>query len=100
MTDFSNQKASHYIFGSQWWLMIEWWTSNAYNSTAALRVLDIMSTVMRHGSRGVKGELKVLQIVSKVGSQGKYIHRRGKYFSSGDIILAAIQLGANFVTIV
>jgi len=35
MTDFGNQKASHCMFGSQWWSMIEWWIANAHYSKEA-----------------------------------------------------------------
>jgi hypothetical protein len=72
-TDFGHQKASHYISGSQWWLMIEWWILNACTSKQESQVLNISSIVMQCSSRGEDGVLKVLEIVSKVGRQGKYI---------------------------
>jgi len=34
-TDFDNQQVLHYILGSQWWPMIEWWISNACDSKQA-----------------------------------------------------------------
>ena len=51
-TDFGNQKASHYILGSQQWSVIEWWISNARNSKQASWVLNISSRVMQCSSRG------------------------------------------------
>jgi len=78
-TDFGNQKASHYILYSQWWLMIEWWISNACYSKQASGVLNIWSRLMGHGSRGEEGVLKVLEIVSKVGRQGEYIYGLGGF---------------------
>jgi len=71
MTDFGNQKASHYIVGSQQWSMIEWWISNHYYSKQVLGVLNISSRVMRCGSRGQEGVSKVLEIVCNVGRQGE-----------------------------
>ena len=73
MTDFGNQKVSHYIWGSQGCSIIEWWISNASHSEQGLEELNISSRVMRYGSRGEKGVSKVLEIVSKVGKQGEYI---------------------------
>jgi len=72
MTDFSDQKASHYIFGTQWWLIIEWWWSNVLYSKQALGVLSISSTVLRCGIRGEEDVTKVLEIVSTVWGQGYY----------------------------
>jgi len=80
MTDFGNQKASHYILGSQQWSMIEWWISNACYSKQASGVLNILSRVMRRGSRGEEGVSKVLEIVSKVGWQGEYLYGLGRVF--------------------
>jgi len=79
MTDFGNQKASHYIVGSQWWSMIEWWISNVCYSKQASGVLNLLSMVMRCGSRGEEGVSKVLEIVSKVGRQGEYIYGLGGF---------------------
>jgi len=79
MTDFGNQKASHYILGSQRWSMIEWWISNGCYSKQASGVLNISSRVMRCGSRGEEGMSKVLEIVSKVGRQGEYIYGLGGF---------------------
>jgi len=66
-TDFSNQMESHYILGSQRWSMIEWWILNACYSKQVLGVLNQLSRVMQHGSRGEEGVSKVVEIVSKVG---------------------------------
>jgi hypothetical protein len=77
MTDFGNQKASHYILGSQRWSMIEWWISNSCYSKQALVVMNISSRVMPCGSSGEEGVSKVLEIVSKVGRQGIYIYEHG-----------------------
>jgi len=97
-TVFGNQKASHYIIGSQPWSMIDWCMSNACPSEQASGVLTILSKVMRYGSRAEEGVLKGLEIISKVGRQGKYISGLGGFSWSGDIILAAIQLGNNILT--
>jgi len=43
---------------------------------------------------------KILEIVSKVGRQGEYIYGLGGFSWSGDIILAAIQLGGNLLSII
>ena len=67
MTDFGNQKASHYILGYQWWSKFEWWISNVCYFKQALGVLNISSRVMQCGSRGEEGVSKVLQNGSKVG---------------------------------
>jgi len=99
-TNFGNQKASNYISGSQWWSMIEWWILNACYSKQASGVLNISSRVMRYGSRGEKGVSKVMEIVSKVDRQGKYKYGLGGFSWSGDIILAAIQLGGNLLGII
>jgi len=79
MTDFGNQKALHYILGSQRWSMIEWWISNACYSNQASKVLNISSTVMQCGSRGEEGVWKVLEVVSKVGRQGENIYGLGGF---------------------
>jgi len=100
MTDFGNQNASHYIVGSQRWSMIEWWISNACYSKQASGVLNISSRVMPCGSRGEEVVSKVLEIISQVGRQGKYIYGLGGFSWSGDIILAAIQLGGNLLSII
>jgi len=76
-TDFGNKKASHYILGSQWWSKIEWWVSYPGYTKQASGVLNVSSRAMRCGSRGEHGVLKVLEIVSKVGSQGEYISGLG-----------------------
>jgi len=99
-TDFGNQKASHYILGSQQWSMIGWWMSNACYSKQASGVLNISSRVMGCGSRGEEGVSKVLEIVSKVGRQGEYIYGLGGFSWSGNIILAAIPLGGNLLSII
>ena len=57
--------------------MIEWWISNACYSKQALGVLNISSRVMQCGSRDEEGVSKVLEILSKVGRQGKYIYGLG-----------------------
>ena len=51
-TDFGNQKALHYNFGSQWWSMIQWWVSNARYIKQASGVLNISSRVLWCGIRG------------------------------------------------
>jgi hypothetical protein len=79
MTDFGNQKVSHYILGSEQWSMIEWWRSNACYCKNASGVLNISSRVMRCGSRGEEGVSKILEIVSKVGRQGEYIYGLGGF---------------------
>jgi len=55
---------------------------------------------MQCGSRGEKGVSKVLEIVSTVGMQGKYIYGLGGFSWSGDIIFAAIQLEGNLCSII
>jgi len=100
MTDFGNQKASHYLSGSPRWSMIEWWISNACHSQQPSGVLKISSRVTRCGSRGEEGVSKVLEIVTKVGRQGEYIYGLGGFSWSCDIILAAIQLGGNLLSII
>jgi len=99
-TDFGNQRASHYIVGSQQLSMIEWWISNAGYSKQVSGMLNISSRVMRSGSRGDEGVSKVLEIVSKVGRQGEYMYRLGGFSWSSDFILAAIQLGHNLLHII
>jgi hypothetical protein len=49
-------------------------------SKQASGVLNILSTVMRCGSKGKHGVSIVLKIVDKVGWQGKYIHGLGCVF--------------------
>jgi len=99
-TDFGNQMASHYILDSRRWSMIEWWISNVCYSKQASGVLNISSRVMRCGSRGEEGVLKILEIVSKVGRQREYIYGHGGFAWSGDIILAALQLWGNWLSII
>jgi len=67
MTVFGNQKESHYISGSQWWLTIQWWISNAHYSKQASGVFNIVSRVKRCSSRSEEGVLKVREIQSMVG---------------------------------
>ena len=78
-TDFGNQKASHCTPGSQRWSMFELWISNACYFKLASGVLPISSSVMRFSSRGEKGVLKVLEIVSKVGRQAECIYGLGGF---------------------
>jgi hypothetical protein len=59
--------------------MNEWWISNPCYSKQASGELNISSWVMRCGSRGEEGVLKVLEIVSKVGRQGEDIYRLGGF---------------------
>jgi len=99
-TDFCNQKASHYILGSQRWSTIEWWISNACYSKQELGVLNVWLRVMLFGRRDEDGVLKVLVIVSKVGGQGEYIYGLGGFSRSGDLILAAIEQGNNLLSII
>jgi len=99
-TDFGNKKASNYILGSQQWSMIDWWISSACYSNQVLGVLNISSRVMQCGSRAEEGVSKVQEIVSEVGRQGNYIYAIGGFSWSSDIILAAIQLGNNFLSII
>jgi len=68
MTEFGNQKASHYILSSQQWSLIEWWISNARYSKQASVVLNILSSMTGCGSRGEKGVLNVLEFVREVGT--------------------------------
>jgi len=79
-TDFDNQKASHYISGSQWWSMMERWITDARYSNQALGVFNISPRSMECGTRGEEGVSKVLEIVSKVGRQSEYICRIGGVF--------------------
>jgi len=69
-------------------------------SEQELGVLNVSSWVMWCGSRGKEGVSKVLEIVSKMGMQGKYIYGLGQFSWSGDIILAAIQLRDNLLSII
>jgi hypothetical protein len=100
MTDFGNHKASHYILTFLQWSMIEWWRSNACSFKQVLSLLNISSRVRRYSSRGEKGEYKDLEIVCKVPMQGEYIHELWECSWSGDIILAAIQLQNNLLSII
>jgi len=99
-TSFDNQKASHYILDSQMWSTIEWWISNACYSKQVSGSLNISSRVMQCGSSGKEGMSKVLEIVGKVSRQGEYIYWLGGFSWSGDIILAAIQLGGYLLSII
>ena len=99
-TDFGNHWALHYILCSHRWSMIEWWTSNALYSKLVLGVLNQSSRVMQCSSRGEEGVSKVLEIASKVGRQGEYIYGLRGFSWSGDIILATIKLGNNFLSII
>jgi len=99
-TDFGTQKASHYILDSEQWSMIEWWIWKACYSKQASGVLNILWRVMRCARRGEEGVLKVVEIVSMVGRQGKYIYGYGGVTWSGDIMLAANQLGGNLLSII
>jgi len=63
-------------------------------------VLNILSRVMRCDCRAEESVSKVLEIVSKVGRHGEYIYGLGGFSWSGDIILAAIQLGGNLLSII
>jgi len=100
MTDFRNQKALHYILSSQWRWMIEWWKWNACYSEQAMGVLSMLSRVTQSGSGGEEGVSKVREIVSNLGRQCEYIYALGGFSGSGDIILAAIQLGNNLLSII
>jgi len=53
MTDFGNQKGSHYILGTQWRSMVECWVSNVCHCEQLSRVLTTWSRVRRCGSRGL-----------------------------------------------
>ena len=55
--DFGNEKASHYIWLSQWQSLIECEISTAYYNNQALGVLHISSRVMQFGSAGFTGVL-------------------------------------------
>jgi len=59
--------------------MIEWWIWNACYPKQASGVLNTSSRVMQCSSRGKEGVLKVLEIVSKVGTQGEYIYGLGGF---------------------
>ena len=72
LTDFGNQKASHYTWGSQWWSMIEWLISNPLYCEQMSAVLNTSSRVTQCGSRGEEGVSKDLEISSKVGRWGEY----------------------------
>jgi hypothetical protein len=55
---------------------------------------------MQLGSRGKEGVSKILEIVSKVGWQCENIYGLGGFSRSGNIILAAIELGGNLLSII
>jgi len=55
---------------------------------------------MRFGSIGEEGVSKVVKSVRTVGSQGEYIYVLGGFSRSGGIILAAIQLENNVLSII
>jgi len=71
-TNFSNQKASHFISGSQQWSMIQLIISNSGCSEQVSEELKISSRGMQIGEEGVT---YVLDIVSMVGKQRKSIYR-------------------------
>jgi hypothetical protein len=100
MTDLGNQKASQYIIGSHQLSMIDWWISNACYSKQVSGVLNLSSRVMRCSNRGEESVSKVLEIVSKVSRQGENIYWLGGFSSSGNIILTAIKLGGNLLSII
>jgi len=99
-TGFGNYRASHYILGSQLWSVIEWSISHACWSKQASGVLNISSSAMQYGSKGEEGVSMVLEIVCRVGRQGEYIYGLGGVSWSGDIILAAFQIGGNLLSII
>jgi len=99
-THFGNQKASRYTLGSHQCSMIMWWMSNACYTKKPLGVLNISLRVMRCCGRGKEGLSNMLEIVSKVGKQRKYIYVLAGFSWSSDIILAAIQLGDILPTII
>jgi len=78
---------------------MEGWFSNGCYSTEASGVLNLWSRVMHCWSKGEEGVSKVLEIVSKVGRQGEYIYGLWGLSWSSDIILAAIQLGGHWLSI-
>jgi len=100
MTDFGNHKASDYIVSSQRWSLINWWISNTCYSKPASWVLNSSLRVIQCGSSGQKRVSKVLEILSKVDRQGRYIYKLGGYSWSGDIILIAIQLWNDALSII
>ena len=63
-------------------------------------MFNISSSVMRFGSIGEEGVSKVVKSVRTVGSQGEYIYVLGGFSRSGGIILAAIQLENNVLSII
>jgi hypothetical protein len=69
-------------------------------SQKASGVFNILSTVMRCGSRGEQSLSMVLEIVSQVGKYSEYAYGCAEFPSFGDIILTAIQLGTNMLSIV
>jgi len=87
---FGSQKASHYILCSQRCSMIDWWISNACSSKQWLGVLNILSQEWRCGSSREESVSKVLDIVSKVGREGKYIYGLG-----GVVLIRQHHLGCN-----
>jgi hypothetical protein len=100
MTHFGNVNASHYIFDSHWWSMIKLWISNACYTKQGSGVFNISSSMMRCGSRRKDGVAMVLEIVSKVGRQWKCRYWLGGFSWFSDIILDAIQLADNLLTII
>jgi len=72
-TDFGTHESSHYIVSSQWWSTIQWWISDYQYSKQSSGVLNKLSRVMWYGISGLKGLSKVLEYVTKVWRQGKYI---------------------------
>jgi len=99
-TDFCNQKASHHILSSQRWSTIEWSILVDSYSKHASAVLNILSRVMRRGTRCEKGVSKVLDNVSKVGRQGDFMDGLRGICWSGNNILAAIQRGDILLSII
>jgi hypothetical protein len=73
MTDLLNQKALHNIFECQWWVIIQWWISNAQYSNQVSVVLNSWSWMIWCGNWGELGLSKGLEIVCKVGRQGKWM---------------------------
>jgi len=99
-TYFGNQKASHNISCYQPWSMIEWSISSACYGTQASGALNISSRVMQCGSRGKHSVSKVLEILGKVRRQGEHIYGLAGFAWSGNIILAAIQPGGSWLSII
>jgi len=80
MSRFGNQKVLRYNWCFQMLSLIEHWTSNSHESKQLSGALIVSSMVMRCSSRGEESVLKVLEIVSKVGRQGKYEYGLGGVF--------------------